>query len=92
MAIGIAHLKDWPSKEFWPHFLYVSTIIWAILVVVMVVVSLLTKKPDESKMLPSIAEGYKKLKVSVKPVWIAWGILALIMAFIYVFFQMISKN
>jgi len=92
MITGVAHLKEWPSKEFWPHFMYVSSIIFGVLVVMMVVLSLLTRKSDEEEELPSIAEGYRKLKVSVKPVWAAWGVLALVMTFIYVFFQVISRK
>ncbi len=92
VCIGVAYLKHWPSEDFWPHFMYVSTIIWAALVIMMVVISLLTAKPSEEKMLPGIAESYRKLNLSVKSVWIAWAALAFVMISIYVFFQLISRK
>jgi hypothetical protein len=53
----------------------------------MIIVSLLTKAQEHKYDLPSINKVYKKMNYSAKPVWISWGILAVLMIGIYLFFQ-----
>ncbi|MHC4122037.1 MAG: sodium:solute symporter family transporter [Planctomycetota bacterium] len=84
--IAICDFVNWPSKEFWPHFLLMSFYIFAGLCVFMVLLSLYTKKPEKS--LPSLKEAYLQLEdYSSKVIWRWWIVLAVIMVALYVFFQ-----
>lgn len=86
-GIGLCYLLDWPSKEAWPHFLFLSFLIFSGLCLMMIVVSLLTQKDGEVSPLPSLAETYRasgKVSGGVKAVWIA---LFVVMAGLYLFFN-----
>ncbi|MCU7552554.1 sodium/solute symporter [Chitinophagaceae bacterium LB-8] len=86
LAVGICHVLNYPSKEFWPHFLLLSVYLFLGLAAVMVVVSLLTK-PNYERSLPSLIETNRKFGHSSKQVWLGWGLLALVMAGIYLVFS-----
>ncbi len=90
VGIGIANLTNFPSPDFWPHFLLLSFYIFAALVVFMIGLSLMTR-PDNTQPLPSIREAYKIVEIdnhSEKIVWTWWIVLAGIMVFLYIFFQL----
>ena len=86
LAVGLGSLTDTP-EGFWPHYLLLSFYLASGLIVLMVVVSLFTKAPNQQDMMPSINEIYTKMGYSPKPVWIWYSVLFVIMIALYVFFQ-----
>jgi SSS family solute:Na+ symporter len=87
LSIGGCYLAHWPSEEFWPHFLLLSFYLFATLVPLMILVSLVTKPPSADKQLPSLKEAYAQSGHSSKQVWMLWAFLAAIMFSLYVFFN-----
>lgn len=87
LGIGFCYLKHWPSAEFYPHFLFLSFLIFSGLCVFMVVVSLLTQKAGEVSPLPSLAETYRDSGRVSTGVWVTWGILIALMVGLYLFFN-----
>jgi solute:Na+ symporter, SSS family len=87
LGIGFCYLKQWPSAEVWPHFLFLSFLIFAGLCLFMVVVSLLTQKAGEVSPLPSLAETYRDSGKVSAGVWVAWGLLIAVMVGLYLFFN-----
>ncbi len=85
-SVGVCCLTDTP-EDFWPHYLLLSFYLASSLIVLMVVVSLLTKAPPQKDMMPSVNEIYSKMGYSPKPVWIWYSVLFVIMIALYVFFQ-----
>jgi SSS family solute:Na+ symporter len=85
LTIGLCYLAGWPSMEFYPHFMLLSFYIFAALIIVMVVVSLLTRPQPNS--LPSLAENLRKKGNSSRLVWFWWAVLAAIMLGLYLFFN-----
>jgi SSS family solute:Na+ symporter len=84
---GICYLNHWPSEEAWPHFLFLSFLIFSALCIMMVVVSLLTQKEGEVSPLPTLAETYRASGKVSSGVWAAWGILIAVMVGLYLFFN-----
>ena len=87
LTIGYMHLTDWPAKGYWPHYMLVSFYLYVILAVFMVSLSLLTKAPAAGTGLPTLAETYRRGGGHSKLVWALWGVLAALMAAIYVYFN-----
>jgi SSS family solute:Na+ symporter len=87
LGIGFCYLKHWPSEEAWPHFLFLSFLIFAGLCLFMIVVSLLTQKEGEVSPLPSLAETYRDSGRVSAGVWVAWGLLIVGMIGLYLFFN-----
>jgi SSS family solute:Na+ symporter len=87
LGIGFCYLKHWPSAEAWPHFLFLSFLIFAGLCLFMVIVSLLTQKVSEVSPLPSLAETYRAGGKIGGSVWAAWGLLIAVMVGLYLFFN-----
>lgn len=84
---GIAYFADIPYAGFWPNFLTLSFYLFLILLVVMVTVSLLTR-PVPEKALPSLAEARDEIRdASTRNIWRMWGVLALVMAVLYIVFN-----
>jgi SSS family solute:Na+ symporter len=86
VLVGVCHVLNLPYKGFWPHFLLLSVYLFALLAVIMVVVTLLTK-PDADKVLPSLLETNKKAGHQPRSIWLSWLLLAIVMIFIYLLFQ-----
>ncbi|MDH7461713.1 sodium/solute symporter [Chitinophagaceae bacterium 26-R-25] len=87
LIIGVCYVVGYPYKGFWPHFLMLSFYIFCVLLVVMVIVSLLTKQTN-GKALPSLLETNRKMALgNGKKVWLLWGALAVVMALIYILFN-----
>ncbi|MFV2065427.1 MAG: sodium:solute symporter [Pirellulales bacterium] len=87
VSVGFCHLKDWPSKEFWPHYLLVSFFLFAGICAFMIVVSLVTRKSPDQEDLPTLKETYANQSTQPRLVWFLWGVLALIMFALYVIFN-----
>lgn len=86
LTIGSFYLAA-PNKDQWPHFMMLSFYLFSALAVMMIVISLLTP-PEPEKALPSLKASQENIETaSQKSVWIWWGLLAVIMIFIYCFFQ-----
>ncbi len=85
VGVGIAYMCNWPSKEFYPHFMFLSFLIFASLVIFMIIVSLLTK-PDAVKF-PTVAQALAVTQSKTKDIWIMWSILAIIMLVLYLIFN-----
>ncbi len=87
LTVGVCNLKSWPNKEFWPHFLVVSFLLFAVLILLMIVVSLLTEKPAKEFELPKLRETYASQGHSAKSIWVLWVVLASVMVSIYLIFN-----
>ena len=87
LGIGVCYLKQWPSEAFWPHFLFLSFLIFAGLCLLIIVVSLLTQKEGEESPLPSLADTYRGGGNIGTAVWVVWGILIVLMVGLYIFFN-----
>ncbi len=87
LGIGICYLMHWPSEEVWPHFLFLSFLIFVGLCLFMIIVSLLTQKGAEVSPLPSLAETYRAGGKIGAGVWAAWGVLIVLMVGLYIFFN-----
>ncbi len=87
LGIGICFLNNFPSADFWPHFLFLSFLIFVGLTALMVFISLLTRSGGEVSKMPSLKETYKT-HVKVAPVvkW-AWGLLIVVMILLYIIFN-----
>lgn len=86
IGIGICNLAGWPSKEFWPHFLFLSFLICVGLCVVMVLVSLGTRQ-EQTGGIPSIREASQDEVEGRRFVWAAWVALIAVLIGLYVFFN-----
>ncbi len=85
LAVGACHVLNFPSKAFWPHFLLLSFYLFLAMSAVLVAVTLLTKPPAVN-VLPSIVESWRGAGRSPARVWLLWGVLAVIMCVIYIYF------
>ena len=87
ISIGICNLNDYPSKEFWPHYMLLSFYIFAGICLFMVITSLLTCNVGGEEHLPSLRQAYAQQNSRPGFVWLLWGVLATIMAVIYIVFN-----
>ena len=87
ISIGICHLNDWPSKEFWPHYMLLSFYIFAGICLFMAIASLLTRNCPNEERLPSLKQAYAQQGSRSTSIWLLWAVLAAIMAAIYFFFD-----
>ncbi|WP_020209183.1 sodium:solute symporter family transporter [Gilvimarinus chinensis] len=76
----------------WPHFLTTTFILFVISVLLTVVISLLTKPSPDEQWLPTFKQMSVQNGSNTKPIWLAWGVLALIMAFLYGGFQYLASR
>ncbi len=95
LGIGIASfsqasfLLDETGESILPHFLLQSFYLFCTLVVLMVGVSLATRNRPEEEPLPSLVETYREHPGLGRKGFIGWGILAAIMAGLYLVFQLV---
>ena len=87
LGIGVCVFMGFPSPDFWHHFLVLSFEIFVGLCLLMVVVSLLTRKEGEESRLPTLAETYAVSGRVGLGVWTVWISLIVIMVGLYVFFN-----
>lgn len=87
LGIGVFYLMNWPSQEVWPHFLFLSFLIFAGLCLMMIVISLITPKEEGTGSIPTLRAAYQSGEKVGTSVWILWGALFFTMAGLYVFFN-----
>jgi len=85
VGIGLASMYEWPSWVIYPHFMFLSFLIFASLVIFMIVVSLLTQ-PD-GKSFATIKEALATTNTRTKDIWFMWAGLAVIMLVLYLIFN-----
>lgn len=86
LVIGACYVLNFPNAHFWPGFLMLSVYLFLILFAAMVLISLATTS-RRGMALPSISETYVQFGVRGQRIWLAWGLLGIIMLFIYAFFE-----
>jgi len=87
LSIGVCHLKDWPSEQFWPHYLLLAFYLFVGICAFMVVVSLCTRKSPDEEELPTLKETYANQGTQPRLIWCLWGVLAVIMLALYFVFD-----
>jgi SSS family solute:Na+ symporter len=86
LIIGACYVLNFPNNHFWPGFLMLSFYLFVILFAAMVLISLATTS-GRGRALPSISETYAHFGTRSRRIWLAWGLLGIIMIFIYAFFE-----
>lgn len=86
LIIGACYVLNFPNAHFWPGFLMLSFYLFVILFAAMILISLSTT-PRRGRVMPSIAETYARYGTRSQRIWLAWGLLGIIMIFIYAFFE-----
>ncbi|MBU2887511.1 sodium/solute symporter [Gilvimarinus agarilyticus] len=84
--------KTFGLFEAWPHFLTTTFILFVISVALTVVLSLLTKPSPDEQWLPTFKQMATQNGSNSKPIWIAWGVLALVMVSLYGGFQYLASG
>ena len=94
LGIGIASfsnasfLLEAPGNSILPHFLLQSFILFCLLRCLMVGVSLATRNHEEEIPLPTLAQTYREHPGLGRRGFIGWGILAVVMVALYLWFQL----
>ncbi|HDS06551.1 MAG TPA: Na+/glucose cotransporter [Bacteroides sp.] len=87
LAIGFCFLNNIPEADFWPHFLFLSFLIFLGLTALMIIISILTRSEGEVSGIPSLQEAYRShLKVEPVVKWV-WGLLIAVMIVLYILFN-----
>jgi SSS family solute:Na+ symporter len=86
LSIGFCQFKNIPYEGYWPHYLLLSFYLFVSLSAFMIGISLMTQKNSKPSPLPTLKDTYAGEHGS-KLIWILWGILAVIMAIIYLIFN-----
>lgn len=87
LSIGLMDFMQLPGPDFWPHFLLMSFCLFALLCVVMIVISLLTRNSQEEEVLPTFRETSAHIENTRGRTWLGWGILAAVMLTIFIVFN-----
>lgn len=87
LGIGYCFLNQIPNADFWPHFLFLSFLIFAGLSVLMILISKLTGSDGTVSTMPTLKETYQT-HVKIAPIvkW-AWGLLIVAMIALYIIFN-----
>ncbi len=86
VGVGACQFQEWPTAEFWPHYLLLSFYLFAFLSILMIALSLITQNdPDEEK-LASLRTLFKQ-NTDRKSLSILWIVLGAIMFIIYLIFN-----
>jgi SSS family solute:Na+ symporter len=86
IAVGLCELTNWPRPGFWPHYLLLSFYLFAGLVGLMILISVLRASPPADSKVPTLGETYARTR-RTRRVWLMWGVLAAIMAMLYLVFN-----
>ncbi len=87
LSVGFLQLLEYPNKQFWPHFLLVSFFLFLINLLIVFIVSLVDQRMFKRKF-PTLSESYIALDYRPsKQVLGLWGLLFLVMIFLYIFFN-----
>ncbi|MGC4234111.1 MAG: sodium/solute symporter [Niabella sp.] len=83
LGIGVLYLWVFPAKDyaFWPHYLFLSFLIFALLLVLAIAISILDPHPQRAV----ITE--KNIPVTTPRVKRAWGALIVVMIILYLIFH-----
>lgn len=86
LGIGVLYLWVFPDKVYkiWPHYLLLSFFIFALLLFLAVLISLLDRKPVRE-----IQIDKSSIPVTSKLVWRVWIALIIIMIGLYIFFSVV---
>lgn len=86
LGTGITYLWIFPPNEypFWPHYLMLSFYIFAGLLLIAVLISLLDRSPSFYE---RNDEHEANIEKPDRAVWISWAVLALVMIALYLFFN-----
>ncbi|MCF0072886.1 sodium/solute symporter [Dyadobacter sp. CY261] len=88
ICVGTMQIADFPSKAFWPHFMLLTFLLTAILMVFMITVSLLFPEGHTGTSLPTLTETYaSQPSYDRRKVWLGWACIAVLMAGLYWFFR-----
>ncbi|HEY6082804.1 MAG TPA: sodium/solute symporter [Chitinophagaceae bacterium] len=83
IIVGICYILNFPYKGYWPNFLMLSFYLFLFLLIVMILVSSLTKVTEGSPLLWKEA----KKENHFNRVWIWWAVVAIAMVSIYLIFN-----
>jgi SSS family solute:Na+ symporter len=88
LGIGVLYLWILPSDKyhFWPHYLLLSFYIFAFLIVVAVIISLIDTGKS-SVVANTTHSDDASLGRPTKHVWLSWSLLAIVMVGLYIFFN-----
>ncbi|RYD73543.1 MAG: Na+/glucose cotransporter, partial [Sphingobacteriales bacterium] len=86
LGIGVCYLWVLPSSEytFWPHYLVLSFLIFALLMILSIIISLADRSPSVYIVNESHQANIEKPS---RRVWISFGALAVVMVILYIFFN-----
>jgi SSS family solute:Na+ symporter len=86
LGIGIFYLWVFPASDYpiWPHYLILSFLIFALLLTIAVVISLLDRAPSVYQV---NEEHQANIEKPTNRVWVSWALLAIIMVGLYIFFN-----
>lgn len=88
LTIGTMQILDYPSRTFWPHYMLLTFIMMASLMVFMVIVSLVLPEKNKESSLPTLAETYAMQPAfNRRPIWMGWSAIAVVMLIIYYSFR-----
>jgi SSS family solute:Na+ symporter len=87
LLVGICNVLNFPYAGFWPHFLMLSVYLFLGLAAVAVLVSLGTKSSLTPNGLQTLLEVNRSNGQNLRPVWMGWAILAVLMLSIYWIFS-----
>jgi SSS family solute:Na+ symporter len=84
LATGITYLWILPPDQylFWPHYLMLSFLIFLGLLIIAVIISLTDRQPHTY-----VSTSLVAVEKPSGRVWIAWTALAMVMVFLYIFFN-----
>ncbi|SDE84330.1 solute:Na+ symporter, SSS family [Dyadobacter soli] len=87
ICIGTMQLTDFPHKAFWPHFMLLTFLLTAFLMIFMAVISLLFPERQSASSLPTLAETYaSQPHYDRSKVWVGWACIAVVMGCLYFLF------
>lgn len=84
VSVGWCHMSNWPSQQFWPHYMMVSVYLFVGTSLGMAVLSLMTHKSATEGELPTLGDTCARQGGQSRLVWALWGLLAAIMLTLYI--------
>ncbi len=87
LGIGVCFLNQFPRADFWPHFLFLSFLIFMGLTAMMIFLSVMMPSEGKVSGMPTLKETYRShIKVAPVVKW-AWGLLIAVMLVLYIIFN-----
>lgn len=88
LCAGTMQLTDFPHKAFWPHFMLLTFLLTAFLMLFMGVVSLLFPEKGAGSSLPTLSETYaSQPHYDRRRVWLGWACIGVVMGCLYFWFR-----